>query len=164
MGKHQVFLCLGGNLGDRAEIFRVTTELLERQVGALQKASPRYETPPWGFESELPFWNQVLLLETALLPEQVLTQVQFIENYFGRERQPGKYLSRKMDIDILFYDRMIRNTPELTIPHPLMAVRRFVLQPLADIAPRLVHPVTGQTVAEMLAACTDPAVIKRCCD
>ena len=118
-------------------------------------------TPPWGFVSENRFWNQVLVVETSLNPMEVLQKIREIEKHFGRERKAGTYLSRKMDIDILFYDDEVIQTEQLTIPHPLMAKRRFVLAPLRDILPELVHPVNGKLMSEMLAECSDNSEVKR---
>lgn len=161
MTEHQLILSLGGNLGNKAQIFRDTSEMIECKIGRIVSASPVYETPPWGFESNDPFWNQVLQVSTCLLPDLVLTEIRMIEEHFGRERKQGVYLSRMMDIDILFYDDLILNTDELTVPHAHIAMRRFVLAPLADIAPGLVHPGTGKTVLNMLEECIDTSEIKK---
>jgi len=161
MGVHQLILSLGGNLGNKSEIFSETSDLIENEIGKVIKTSPVYETQPWGFVSENLFWNQVMLVETSLLPSEVLQKIGEIEKYFGRKRTEGIYLSRKMDIDILFYDNLVMDTSELTIPHRHIPKRRFVLAPLCDILPGLVHPENGKTMAEMLAECTDISDISR---
>jgi 2-amino-4-hydroxy-6-hydroxymethyldihydropteridine diphosphokinase len=161
MAGHQLILCVGGNLGNRAQIFSETSDLIENQIGHVVKASPVYETPPWGFETRNRFWNQVLLVETPHAPLEVLQKIRVIEKHFGRVRKAGIYLSRKMDIDILFYDNEIIQTEELTIPHPLITKRRFVLAPLCDILPEYVHPENGMVVKEMLAECSDISIVKR---
>ena len=161
MAEHQLILSLGGNLGNKALIFSETSNLIENKIGNVVKASPVYETPPWGFETENRFWNQVLVVETSLDPIEVLQKIRVIEKHFGRERKAGIYLSRKMDIDILFYDNEIIQTEKLTIPHPLMEKRRFVLVPLCDILPDLVHPENGKLLREMLAECSDTSEVKR---
>ena len=161
MTEHQLILSLGGNLGNKAQIFAETSDLIENEIGNVVDASPIYETPPWGFVSENRFWNQVLVVETSLNPMEVLQKIREIEKHFGRERKAGTYLSRKMDIDILFYDDEVIQTEQLTIPHPLMAKRRFVLAPLRDILPELVHPVNGKLMSEMLAECSDNSEVKR---
>ncbi len=155
MAYHQLILSLGGNLGDKAEIFEETSDWIDKLIGKTTLRSPIYETPPWGFMSDNNFWNQVLAVETNLGPMEVLQKIRAIENHFGRKRKDGNYLSRKMDIDILFYDNEIIKTEELTIPHPMMELRRFVLVPLADILPDHTHPVTGKKMAEMLSECRD---------
>lgn len=155
MGKHQLFLCLGGNLGDQAEIFRKTRALISQKIGKEMKVSSIFLSEPWGFETEHKFWNQVIVVSTGLSPVSVLRKIRAIEDYFGRERVPGKYISRKMDIDILFYDSLVLNCRELVIPHPLIAERRFVLEPLAETAPDYLHPLTGESISGMLRDCTD---------
>lgn len=161
MARHQLILCVGGNLGNKAQIFSETSDLIENQIGHVMKASPVYETPPWGFETKNRFWNQVLVVETNLEPMEVLQKIRAFEKHFGRKRKDGTYLSRKMDIDILFYDNEVIQTEELTIPHPLMELRRFVMAPLVDILPDLTHPVTGKPMAEMLSGCQDNSEVKR---
>jgi 2-amino-4-hydroxy-6-hydroxymethyldihydropteridine diphosphokinase len=161
MTEHQLILSLGGNLGNKAQIFAETSDLIENEIGNVVNASPIYETPPWGFESENRFWNQVLVVETSLDPMEVLQKIREIEKHFGRERKAGTYLSRKMDIDILFYDDLVMKTGELTIPHPHIFERRFVLAPLCNIFPELVHPGTRKPVKELLAECSDNSVVKR---
>lgn len=161
MYKHQLFLSLGGNLGNKSEIFNKTLTLIAENIGDIAKISSIYESPAWGFESDLLFWNQILMVQTALLPNEVLQEIGKIEIFFGRERKPGLYLSRKMDIDILFYDNLILKTEKLTIPHPLIGERRFILQPLAEIAPALIHPENGLSIENILQTCTDKAIAHR---
>jgi 2-amino-4-hydroxy-6-hydroxymethyldihydropteridine diphosphokinase len=161
MATHQLILCLGGNLGNKAQIFSETSDWIENEIGIVKKSSPIYETPPWGFKSKNRFWNQVLAVETDLEPMKVLQKIRAIENHFGRKRKDGTYLSRKMDIDILLYDDLIVEMPELTIPHKHIAQRRFVLAPLHDILPHMVHPGNRKTVAEMLEECADKTAVKR---
>ena len=103
-----------------------------------------YVSPPWGFEAREEFWNQVIVVNTRLTPREVLHETQKIEAYFGRKRESGRYLSRRMDIDILFYDQLVLVSEELSIPHPLVERRKFVLIPLASVSPDFRHPVTGK--------------------
>lgn len=161
MAEHQLILSLGGNLGNKAQIFSETSDWIGNEIGNVLIASPIYETPPWGFETENRFWNQVLAIKTSLDPLEVLQKIRVIEKHFGRERKAGIYLSRKMDIDILFYDDEVIQTEQLTVPHPLMAKRRFVLAPLCDILPEHVHPENGKLVRELLAECSDTSEAKR---
>jgi 2-amino-4-hydroxy-6-hydroxymethyldihydropteridine diphosphokinase len=152
---------LGGNLGNKDEIFSETLILIGKKIGECSRLSPAYVSPPWGFRSRYPFRNQVVRVITTLSPGDVLKGIKEIENHFGRARSARRYLSRKMDIDILFYDDLVTTTETLTIPHPKMADRRFVLTPLADIAPEFVHPVTGKTVSSMLAECPDRSTVSK---
>jgi 2-amino-4-hydroxy-6-hydroxymethyldihydropteridine diphosphokinase len=161
MGKHQLFICLGGNLGDKAEIFMKTRAMISRNIGREMKLSSIYLTEPWGFDSKHEFWNQVIIVSTGLTPVSVLKKIRAIENFFGREREPGKYVSRKMDIDILFYDSLVLCRRELVIPHPFISERRFVLEPLAETAPDYIHPQTGKCISDMLRECTDTSRVIR---
>jgi 2-amino-4-hydroxy-6-hydroxymethyldihydropteridine diphosphokinase len=155
MGVHQLFLCLGGNLGNKAEIFRETVTWIAQDVGNITGESPVYVTSPWGFHAKNNFWNQVLKVETFLTPDDVMKKIYVIESHFGRKRNPGSYSSRKMDIDILFYDDLVIQTKELAIPHPHIAGRRFVLVPFNDIMPGFKDPASRKTIAELLACCED---------
>ncbi len=156
---HNVFLGTGGNIGNKHKNFDEVVKIINKELGEIIRSSSVYETPPWGFESENPFWNQVLLIKTEYSPTELLDQIEKIENRFGRIREKGKYSSRKMDIDILFFDEEIINTETLTIPHPLLQKRLFVLVPLAEIAPDFVHPVLKKTSVEMLNNCEDKSEI-----
>jgi 2-amino-4-hydroxy-6-hydroxymethyldihydropteridine diphosphokinase len=111
-----------------------------------------YETPPWGFEDQPPFLNQALQVQTYLQPEPLLKHLKRLEIALGRKTSFHNG-PRLIDIDILFYDDLVLNTPTLTIPHPRLHERGFVLLPLMDIAPDLVHPLTQKTVRDMLAYC-----------
>lgn len=151
----EVYILLGGNVGDKRKIFEGTIYLIGEMIGAVLKSSSLYETEPWGFTSDL-FWNQALIVETSLLPEETLEQALTIEKLMGRAKGPKRYEARTMDIDLIFYGDLRLNTPRLILPHPRMAVRRFVLAPLDEIAPDKCHPVIGLSIKEMLKLCTDP--------
>jgi 2-amino-4-hydroxy-6-hydroxymethyldihydropteridine diphosphokinase len=161
MATHQLILCLGGNLGNKSEIFTETLDNVRKHIGIITTMSSVYESPPWGFESKENFWNQVLVVSTTLPPENILFEIRRIEDSFGRRREPGTYLSRRMDIDILFMDNLILDSSNLTIPHPLIEQRRFVLVPLAEILPGLVHPRTGRTASRMLEECQDMTIVEK---
>lgn len=150
----QVVLLTGGNLGDVAGNLRAARERIGARVGAVVAASSVRESGAWGFEAPERFFNQVLVVQTALAPEEVLDVCQEIECELGRRRGSATgYASRTMDIDILFYDDLCIDTPRLTIPHPLIAMRPFVLEPLAEVLPEFRHPVLGRTVRELKEAC-----------
>lgn len=157
-----ITVILGGNSGDRAEYIRQATDLLIQRTGTLATASSLYETAPWGFESDEPFLNQVLQIETDLCPEAFLQQALAIEEALGRKRQPEvRYASRTIDIDLLFCDTEIIRTQTLTVPHPRIAERRFVLVPLNEIMPGFVHPLLRKSVSQLLAECNDPLPVKK---
>ncbi len=156
----EVFILLGGNVGDKSKLFNKTRKLIGERIGKITKLSSVYVTESWGFESEL-FWNQAIIVSAILEPQQLLLQTQAIERDLGRTNKGVNYEARTMDIDLIFYDDLQINTPELTLPHPRLAERKFVLVPLNEIAPQKRHPHTGMTVWEMLKNCTDPLRVDR---
>ncbi|MCT4602015.1 MAG: 2-amino-4-hydroxy-6-hydroxymethyldihydropteridine diphosphokinase [Marinifilum sp.] len=151
----KVYFLIGGNLGNREQILQNTLNALNKDVGKVLKLSALYETEPWGFEHEQSFLNQVVMIETDLMPENVLNRTQKIEKDLGRIRKKNRYSERTIDIDILLYDDLIVNTERLEIPHPRMAERMFALAPLAEVAPEFIHPVNGKTLLEMKNSCPD---------
>ena len=151
---NEVFILLGGNLEDKSKIFEETRKLIGERIGLLTKQSSVYVTEPWGFDSEL-FWNQALIVKTTLNPREILLQTQLIEKLMGRVKNSDLYEARVIDIDLLFYNDLVLNTPDLTLPHPKMGDRKFVLIPLNEIAPNKCHPVSGLKVKEMLRLCSD---------
>jgi 2-amino-4-hydroxy-6-hydroxymethyldihydropteridine diphosphokinase len=155
-----VYILLGGNLGDKSKIFEETRKQISERIGRIIKLSSVYVTESWGFKSEL-FWNQALITETALLPHEVLEQTQTIEINMGRIIKSGGYIARVIDIDLLFYDDLQINTHDLTLPHPKMGERKFVLVPLNEIAPDKRHPVSGLKIQQMLLICPDLLSVER---
>ena len=158
---HQVFLEIGGNIGNKHDNFNKVYKFIKNELGKIIKKSSIYETPPWGFDAKDNFWNQVLLIETEFSPVELLQKIAEIENWFGRKRESGKYNSRQMDIDILYFDELVTETENLTIPHPQIQNRRFVLVPLVDIAPEFVHPLLGMNSLLLLENCPDSSLIKK---
>jgi len=134
-----LYLSLGTNMGDRQKNLSSALELIGLEVGTVISESDIMETEPWGFESSNRFLNMVIKVETDLQPIQVLHVTQKIERKLGRMEKSvnGQYHDRPIDIDLLMYDNITMSTPELTLPHPLMRQRRFVMEPLAQIAPEL---------------------------
>jgi 2-amino-4-hydroxy-6-hydroxymethyldihydropteridine diphosphokinase len=151
---HTTYLSLGSNIPDRAANLRRAVNCITESVGTVTKQSPIYETQSWGY-SDGNYLNQTIAVETALAPLQLLTTINAIESALGRVRSGKGYEARTIDIDILFYDNEILDTPQLVIPHPKIALRRFVLQPTADIAPDFVHPRIGKTIRQLLEECED---------
>lgn len=146
---HTVFLALGSNLGDRLDNLKTAIRWMPPKVRVVAQ-SPVYETPPWGYLNQPAFLNQVVQGNTHLKPEALLAYLKQLEIRMGRT-PTIRYGPRLIDIDILFYDDLILNQPNLAIPHPHLHERAFVLVPLADIAPEYLHPVSGKTPQELLA-------------
>ena len=154
----KVYLGLGTNLGDKEQHLRDAVQKIEEQIGKVISLSAFYVTAPWGFDSENSFLNAAVCIETLLSPLELLQATQQAERELGRAKKSinGKYSDRVIDIDILLYeDRILSLTSSsgatLNLPHPLMTERDFVMRPLAEIAPELVHPVLGKTMKEILS-------------
>ena len=162
---HDVYISLGSNLGNRKAYLQQAIEGIATRVGTIVDIAPIYETPSWGFSGEA-FLNTCLLCRTFLSPEQVMLQLLQIEQELGRERMPHSkgYQSRTIDLDILFYDDEVIHTDVLTVPHPLLHQRKFVLKPLANIDDLKVHPVLKKTVAELLRTTNDTSPVQRLSD
>jgi len=157
---NHVYLLTGGNIGDRLLNLQLAIEQIEQHVGTVVKKSVVYETAAWGVTNQSPFLNQVLLVSTNLPAPQLLQTLLDIEQQLGRKRIE-KMGPRTIDIDILFYNSEIISSPRLTVPHPQIANRRFVLTPLNEIASGFVHPALQKTIAELLEACPDPLEVKK---
>lgn len=162
-----LYLGLGSNLGDREKLLHQAIGMLTERIGGLERLSAFYETKPWGFCSPHPFLNAVGVWRTAKSPEELLRATQAVERELGRRRKSveGQYADRPIDIDLLLYGgRVIEadygspeagsGTVHLSLPHPLMHLRRFVMEPLAEVAPDVVHPVLKRTCREILQEIT----------
>ena len=143
-----VYLALGTNLGNKEENMYAAVELIKKRVGKVTSLSAFYATEPWGFRSEYSFLNACCCVETTLFPFQLLQVTQEIEKELGRTQKSadGTYSDRLIDVDLLLYEDLKLQTPSLTLPHPLMHLRSFVMDPLAEIAPQLMHPVLHVTM------------------
>ena len=150
---HKVYLGLGSNQGDRQQNLNRAIALIANRVGPITDQSDLFVTEPVGFKSTHLFNNMVIGLETSLTANEVLKTTQQIEKELGRKKKSvnGIYHDRLIDIDILLYDDETIQTPSLTVPHPRMKERRFVLEPMAQIAPQLIIPNETKTIAELLA-------------
>lgn len=156
------YIALGSNLGDRElNLLRAVAEVGKLPDSKVTGLSPFYETSPVGITEQPQFFNAVLRLATGLTPHDLFHRLQHIENaVFGRKRTV-RWGARSIDLDLLFYGDVVVNDDVLTVPHPRLAERRFVLQPLCDIAPDLIHPVLGRSISALLADLrSDETVIK----
>ena len=151
----RVVFLTGSNAPDRDDVLRRTAEILVRRVGEVEMASQIYGSEPWGFHAEEMFSNQALVLQTTLTPIEVLDEALATEQEVGRDRASEqmekqitgeRYASRVVDVDVMFYDDEVIDTPRLKLPHPLLHVREFALEPLCEIMGDYCHPVLGKTL------------------
>jgi 2-amino-4-hydroxy-6-hydroxymethyldihydropteridine diphosphokinase len=154
-----VYIGLGSNVGDRAAMLARATEEMKRAGLRVLRRSSLYETEPVGGPPQPWFLNAVVEAETELTPQRVLHALQEIEQAMGRQRSVACG-PRTLDLDILFDGESVMRSGELEVPHPRLAQRRFVLAPLAELAPQLIHPVLHKTVAELLAETSDGAQVR----
>ena len=154
-----IYLSLGSNLGNREQYLEVALKLIQSRIGEIESVSRYYESEPWGFSSENRFCNCCLSLRTTIDPLLLMDRLLKIEKEIGRHRIGMGYSDRVIDIDMLLYGDSRLDHPQLTLPHPSMGDRRFVLVPLAEIAPELIHPVSGISISTMLQACSDQSEV-----
>lgn len=156
------YISLGSNLGDREQQLRRAIEVISGRLGTVEKVSSFYDTAPVGIVDQPRFLNGALQLRTELPPEDLMQALLAIERELGRDRAKSVPKGpRTIDLDLLLYDDRVVNIPELTIPHPAMHERRFVLEPLAEIASDAIHPVFMRSVAHLLASMTDPVRVTK---
>lgn len=151
-----VYLLLGGNLGNVSTTFQLAVEQISL-LGKVKRLSALYESPPWGMQSSFSFLNQLVVLNTDLDPSALLKRLLHIEEKFGRKRETanGGYSDRTLDIDILFYGDKVVTQPDLIIPHPRLQERKFALMPMLEVSSGFQHPVFKKTISDLHAACLD---------
>lgn len=147
----KLYLALGSNQGDRQALLDAARAACAASLGSVTGCSSYIETEPWGFESAHPFLNAVLELETELPPLAILERTQQIERQLGRRQKSDQagYQDRPIDLDLILYDELVLDLPQLQLPHPLFHLRDFVLAPLMELAPQLRHPLLGLTISEL---------------
>jgi 2-amino-4-hydroxy-6-hydroxymethyldihydropteridine diphosphokinase len=154
------YLITGGNIGNREEQLAYAARLIEERCGSIIDRSSLYETAAWGKTDQAPFLNQALVVETTLNARDLLHEILYIENLMGRDRIE-KYGPRIIDIDIIFFNHQKIREDGLVVPHPQMAHRRFVLEPLNEVIPAYIHPLFYKTVNELLIECDDSLPVKK---
>ena len=157
MASKSVLLLLGSNLGNRELLVNQACSMIEERCGKIVAKSRLYESEPWGFDAEQWFLNQVIRIDTSLSPDELMKTLLAIECEMGRDRTVPHdgYVSRPMDLDILYFGDDIVDTELVTAPHPRLHLRRFTLLPLCDVAPDMVHPRLKMTNRQLLEACRD---------
>jgi 2-amino-4-hydroxy-6-hydroxymethyldihydropteridine diphosphokinase len=159
MKAKQVYISLGSNLGDRLQFLKNAVEKIANQLGRVVKESKVYQAAAWGHTKQPDFYNQVIEIETDLTPAQLLQACLEIEKSLGRERSI-LWGERTIDLDILLYNGQSVQSENLNIPHPYLHLRNFVLVPLCEIAPDLIHPILELTIQQLLDRCADKLEIK----
>lgn len=155
-----VYLLLGSNLGKSRAHLNSAVLAIERYAGRVLASSSFYKTAAWGLANQPDFLNQILIVATDFSPHEILQKILKIEEDLGRVRTI-KNAARIIDIDILFFNKEIINTKDLTVPHPEIPNRRFVLEPLAELSPDFIHPVMQKTITQLLAECTDQLNVQK---
>ena len=155
------YLCLGGNIGDRQKALELANAKINQIIGEVSLKSPIYETEAWGADNQQAYLNQCIEVKTELMPNELILSLLSIEKELGRERSNSlTYQSRTIDIDILLYNNQVIETEELTVPHPRLHLRKFVLIPLNAIAPNYLHPIFNKTIFSLLNESLDHLEVK----
>ena len=157
---NKTYLLLGSNMGNSMQQLASAGKYIERSIGKIRRQSSLYKTAAWGNTDQPDFINQVVVVETSQTAADCMNAILVIEKDMGRIRTV-KNAPRVIDIDILFFNKDIINTPLLKVPHPYIQERRFVLVPLNELSPRFIHPVLGKTVSLLLKQCPDKLNVKK---
>ena len=150
----KVYFSIGSNKGNRSGLINEAIDKIDRIIGKVVLKSSIYETKSWGFNSNN-FYNICILLESTLTPELILNKILTIEKDMGRLKTTDQYSDRCIDIDILFFDNMIVNSKSLEIPHPRIQLRKFVLTPMLELTPDLIHPILNKSIRQLELECDD---------
>ena len=150
----KVYFSIGSNKGNRSKLINEAIDKIDISIGRVEKKSSIYETKSWGFNSNN-FYNTCLLIESSLSVELILNKILKIEKDMGRLNSVGQYSDRFIDIDILFFEDIIVNSKDLIIPHPRLHLRKFVLTPMLDLAPDLIHPILNKSIRQLELECED---------
>ena len=157
---NNAYLLLGSNMGNSQEQLQTAIKFINTAIGEVTRQSALYRTAAWGNTNQPDFLNQVIIAKTELNAAETLQQILSIEKTMGRIRTI-KNAPRMIDIDILFFNNEIISEKQLTVPHPEIANRRFVLVPLNELSKNLVHPLLNKTIHQLLQECTDPLDVKK---
>ena len=156
----EVYLLIGGNIGDRFYFLGEASRLISQQCGPIARSSAIYETAAWGKEDQPAFLNQVLIIHTAMGPVTLMAAILEIEQQMGRSRRERNG-ERNIDIDILYYENDVVEQPDLTIPHPRIYMRKFALIPLAELSPAKIDPMHNKSIQELLQTCPDSLEVRQ---
>jgi 2-amino-4-hydroxy-6-hydroxymethyldihydropteridine diphosphokinase len=156
---NKAVILLGSNIGDSHDYLIQALQFIADYAGNIVAQSGIYQTEPWGNTNQASFLNQLIILETELSPENLMEELLRIENQMGRLRVT-KWEPRIIDLDIIYFNDWIINSDLLTIPHPLMQERKFVLAPLAQVLPDFIHPLLGKNSMNLLSNCSDDSEIR----
>jgi 2-amino-4-hydroxy-6-hydroxymethyldihydropteridine diphosphokinase len=162
MAKSECYILLGSNIGQRKQYLNKAITAIQHRCGNLINQSAIYETAAWGNTKQASFLNQVIVLHTQLSPDELMQELLHIEEELGRIRTE-KYGPRTIDLDILFYGNLVYHSAKVTLPHPAIQDRRFVLIPLAELNARKIHPVYRKTINTLLNECADLLPVKKLC-